>query len=119
VLALAPAAELRLLYEQGQCDNAAARLMGGSPESLPARYAVASPADLAPLGVPIEVVLGRHDKTWTPVGRAYVQAAQAAGEQQIKVTNAQASGHFEMINPATTTWPLVLDALARLLDSRL
>ncbi len=118
VLALAPAAELRLLYEQGQCDNAAARLMGGSPSSLPARYAAASPADLAPLGVPIEIVLGQHDRTWTPIGRAYVQAARAAGEQQIKVTDALASGHFEMINPATNTWELVLAALARLLGSQ-
>ena len=115
VLGLAPAPDLEYLYEQGSCDNAAAKLMGGSPEEFPERYAQGSVANRIPQTTPQIAVVGKYDETWRPVGVRYATAATEQGAP-IEVIDAPESGHFEMIDPDSTTWPLVLDAARRLLD---
>ena len=114
VLALAPADPLAKLYAEGTCDAAADGLMGGSPAMYPRRYRDGSPAEMVPLGVPQILVLGQHDDTWRPVGEAYYQVANQAADT-IELRVAQESGHFEMIAPRSTTWPMVLDAARDLL----
>ena len=115
VLALAPAATLERLHRVGICDGVVDGLMGGSPREVPERYEAASPVRLVPLGVPQRVVVGAHDETWGPHGRAYVRRAREAGEPSLTLRVAPESGHFEMIVPSTSTWPLVLGELERLL----
>lgn len=51
VLVLAGISDLREGFRQGTCDHAVYELLGGPPDSLPDRYAHASPAELLPLGV--------------------------------------------------------------------
>jgi acetyl esterase/lipase len=114
VLALAPAADLEYLHENGTCDGAATKLMGGSPEEVPERYAYGSVANRIPQSTPQIAVVGKYDETWRPVGVRYAQAASNQGAP-IEVIDAPESGHFEMIDPDSTTWPLVLDAARRLL----
>lgn len=109
VVALAPAANLAALERQGVCEDVVDGLMGGPEEDYPERYAAASPMRLTPLGVPQMVVVGAHDQAWGPSGRAYVGEARAAGDE-VELVQAPESGHFEMIVPGTSTWPLVLDA---------
>lgn len=109
VLGLAPAPDLAYLHEQKICDQVIERLLGGSPESQKERYLLASASELVPLGAPQVLVLGRYDESWTPVGERYYQAAKAAGDD-VRVVEAPDSGHFEMIDPDSTTWALVLDA---------
>jgi len=109
VLALAPAADLAYLHGHGVCQEAVHDLMGGSPEQHPERYRLASGTSRLPLPVPQYIVLGRHDTDWTPVGRRYVEAARRAGNEP-RVTEAEESGHFEMIDPESSTWPQVLQA---------
>jgi len=109
VLALAPAADLAYLYRHGTCQEAVAGLMGGSPERYPERYRLASGVARLPLPIPQHVVLGRYDFDWTPVGRRFVEAARQAGNEP-QVIEAAESGHFEMIDPDSTTWPHVLAA---------
>jgi acetyl esterase/lipase len=117
VLALAPAPDLAFLHQQNVCGSVVDKLLGGSPESHPERYAVASPMNLVPLGVPQILVLGRYDHNWAPVGRRYFDRAQAEGDD-VRLVEAPESGHFEMIDPDSTTWPLVEDALRQLLQRR-
>jgi acetyl esterase/lipase len=114
VLSLAPAPQLERLHELGVCDQVIDKLLGGSPAEVPERYRSASPAALAPLGLPQVIVLGLHDADWEPIGRAYLAAT--AGDAQVRVVEAPDSGHFEMINPQTSTWPLVLAAARSLLE---
>ncbi len=114
VVALAPASQLTWMYAQGTCEKAAGQLMGGSPEQYPQRYQNAEPGLLAPLGVRQIVVLGVHDEIWTPIGLQYMQVARAAGDVQVKQVMAQEAGHFELINPYRTTWPVVLSAVREL-----
>jgi acetyl esterase/lipase len=110
VVALAPAADLAYLHETGACDNVVDRLMGGSPVDYPDRYGLASATARLPLGIPQYVVLGEHDMDWSPVGHLYIEAARSAGDDP-NVTIAGESGHFEMIDPDSSTWPLVLKAV--------
>lgn len=53
-------------------------------------------------------------KSWGPIGRAYYDRAMAAGDTQVRLVEAPESGHFEVIVPATTTWPLVIQSLRAL-----
>lgn len=115
VLGLAPAPDLAYLHRQAACGGGVDKLLGGSPESQPERYAMGSPMNLVPLGVPQTLVLGGYDDNWTPVGRRYFDRAKAAGDD-VRLVEAPESGHFEMIDPRSTTWPLVRDALRELLE---
>jgi acetyl esterase/lipase len=114
VLGLAPAPDLEYLYEHGTCGNAAGLLMGGSPEEYPERYAYGSVANRIPQSTPQIAVVGKYDETWRPVGVRYAKAAAEQGAP-IEVIDAPESGHFEMIDPDSTTWPLVLGAARKLL----
>jgi hypothetical protein len=54
------------------------------------------------------------DRSWGPAGRAYYEAAMADGRAPVTFVDAPESGHFEMIAPWSSTWPLVIEALERL-----
>ena len=114
VLALAPAPDLEGLHASGVCGNVINRLMGGSPADHPDRYAAASPMQLTPIGVPQQLVIGALDQSWTPIGRSYIARANAAGDALVEVVEAPESGHFDLLAPDTTTWPLVIGAMRRL-----
>lgn len=114
VLGLAPAADLEGLHRAGTCGNAVDRLMGGSPSGRPERYAHGSPMGLAPLSLPVWLVVGEYDETWTPAGRAYHRRALDRGAPDARLLVAPGSGHFEMIVPTTPAGRLVLNALADL-----
>lgn len=114
VLGLAPAPDLEGLHSAGVCGNVIDKLMGGSPADQPKRYAAASPMQLAPIGAPQVLVVGAHDQSWGPIGRAYFARTQAVGDTLVKLVEAPESGHFEMIAPATSTWPIVIEALRTL-----
>ena len=115
VLALAPASELSKLHEKGVCGQVVHKLLGGSPEEFPERYSHASPSLLAPIGARQTVLVGKRDTAWGWVGRAYAKAARAAGDEQIHFLVAPEAGHFEVIDPKSSAWPLVRDAANELL----
>ena len=91
-------------------------LMGGSPADHPERYRIGSPVETVPVNVPQRLVNGGRDPFWTSIALRYVEAAKAAGAD-IRVIDAPESGHFEMIDPDSTTWPLVRDAALDLLEN--
>lgn len=113
VLALAPAPDLQFLHAEGICGDVVDALMGGAPAEHPERYRQGSVVSLVPLDVPQRIVLGEQDTSWTPVGLRYFEAARNAGDA-VKRIDAAESGHFEMIDPDSTTWPLVRRALGEL-----
>lgn len=113
ILALAPGAGLSALQHKQTCGGVVDKLVGGAPQDFPERFAAVEPERLLPLRVPQSILVGRHDDlTW--LGTAYFEAARARGEGQIRLIELPASGHFEMINPASSTWPLVRGALRSL-----
>jgi acetyl esterase/lipase len=114
VLALSPAGDLAALHAQGVCGNVIDKLMGGSPDRVPDRYRAVSPGMLAPIGVPQILIVGGQDRNWGPPGRAYHALAAAAGDTLARLVEAPGSGHFDIIAPTTTTWPLVVQSLRTL-----
>jgi hypothetical protein len=71
---------------------------------------------LAPDGVRQVLIIGKYDNAWTPSGLRYFEAAKMRGDD-IRIIEATESGHFEMIDPDSSTWPLVLEAVRELLGS--
>jgi acetyl esterase/lipase len=111
VFGLAPAPDLEGLHATGVCGNVIDKLMGGSPADRADRYAAASPMKLVPVGVPQTLIVGAKDRSWAPIGRAYYARAQAAGDSTVTLIEAPDAGHFELVAPKTTTWPLVIREL--------
>ena len=115
VLAMAPALEIEFVDRAHWCGDVVNGLMGGSPEEVPERYRDATPNAHIPLGVTHTIVTGNYDGIEL-LGKAYYYTAVAAGDKEVRLVEAPESGHFEMIDPKTSTWPLVLDALRSLFD---
>ena len=111
VFALAPAPDLEGLQAAGTCGNVIDKLMGGNPTDHADRYAAASPMKLAPIGVTQTLIVGARDQSWAPIGRSYYAHARAAGDSGITLIEAPEAGHFELIAPKTTTWPIVVREL--------
>jgi acetyl esterase/lipase len=94
--------------------GAASSLLGGFPDAVPDRYALASPIARVPLGVPVELVHGPYDGV-VPLDQSerYQAAAVAAGDQ---ATLHQVPGdHFALIDPASEAWATTLRSTATLL----
>jgi acetyl esterase/lipase len=99
------------------CDlsaGAAVDLLGGRPDEVPDRYALASPCARVPLGVPQLLVHGLDDDT-VPVelSRRHAAAARAAGDD-VELVELPAVGHMDVIDPAGPAWAAVRARLAAL-----
>lgn len=91
-------------------NGAVAELVGGTPEQVPDRYAVADPAALLPVGVPIVLIHGEDDRIVpVEISRRYAERADAAGDGVELVT--LPGGHFEAIDPAHPLWQAVVERL--------
>jgi acetyl esterase/lipase len=77
----------------------------------PDAYALASPAELLPLGVPQLLVHGEGDDT-VPVAlsRAYHAAAVEAGDP-VDLVTLPGVGHYEHLDPSSAAWRAVIDWL--------
>jgi acetyl esterase/lipase len=89
---------------QGLGAGAVDAFIGGKPDAVPERYAVASPIALLPAGVPVICVHGEADDT-VPIRQSerYVAAARAAGDPA-RLVRLPGTGHFEVIDTADPAW---------------
>jgi len=106
VIGLAAIIDL-VAYAQGdsQCQQAAVKLMGGTPEQQPLRYQWASPVNL-PLASNTLLIHGIDDSVV-----AFAQSKSAAarvGAEWLPIANA---GHFDLIHPPADAWVSVLHAI--------
>ncbi|MEO6214332.1 MAG: alpha/beta hydrolase [Vicinamibacterales bacterium] len=90
------------------------KLLGGTSESVPERYAQASPVEMLPLGVPQLLIVGNSDAIMPRASReAYAAAARNAGDT-VEIVEVP-GGHFEIIAPTSAAWPAVQQKLLELL----
>lgn len=110
-VSLAGVADLDLSWEMNLSNGATEELLGGSPNEVPERYAVASPRELLPLGVPQALIHGTED-TEVPyeISEKYHVAALAAGDKVTLVT-LPGTGHFELIDPKMPEWRNVAETV--------
>ncbi|MFC5138524.1 alpha/beta hydrolase family protein [Actinomycetospora rhizophila] len=88
--------------------------VGGLPDEVPERYALADPLAHLPLGVPVRAVHAPDDERVPfAISAAYVDAARAAGDDAVLVE--VAGGHFTLVDPAHATWPTVYGQITGLL----
>jgi acetyl esterase/lipase len=113
VVSLAGVLDLELSDRLGLGGHAAGRLLGGSPRRRRDRCALANPAALLPTGGRLIAVHGTRDDT-VPVemSRRYVARALTVGDQAELVEIADC-GHFELIDPLSAAWAVVLAAIER------
>jgi len=111
-VAQAPVADLRAAFTAGLGRGAVRDLLGGGPDDVADRYAIADPLALAPLGVPQLLVHGTRDEI-VPLSqsRAYARAAGAEAE----LVELDGADHFDVIDPAHAAWRAVLERLPALL----
>jgi acetyl esterase/lipase len=118
VVALAPVADLRRAWELKLSNTVVADLLGGSPQDLPDRYRSASPIELVPLGVAQRLLHGTNDDIVPlEISRRYVAAAKKSGDDSTLIEVAGA-GHFELIDPRSSAWPVVKEAVLELVHER-
>jgi acetyl esterase/lipase len=110
VVALAPVSDLAACYRAGLDDDAAGELLGGGPGEQPSRYAAADPARLVPLGVPVRIVHGTaDDRVPFAMSRSFAALGRAAGDS-VTLDVLAGGGHFDVIDPLSAAWPVVLAA---------
>lgn len=106
-ISLAGVLDLRRAWELRLSDDVVRDLLGGTPAQAPERFAAASPIALLPARRLVALVHGTND-TIVPatISRAYRQAATAAGDPAT-LMELPGCGHFELIDPSTTWWPVI------------
>jgi acetyl esterase/lipase len=121
VVGLAGAVDLRLTIDLGGYLHftsgapAVRALMGGSPKSVPDRYAAADPGLLLPLGVPQILVQGSEDDQIPPeLPKRWAQEATRQGDH-IDVKIIPGADHFDVVDPTSKAWPVSQAAMLRVL----
>jgi acetyl esterase/lipase len=106
VVSLAGCSSLRLCAQWNLGDGAAQNLLGGTPEEVPDRYAVADPAVLGPPTAAVILVHGTADD------RVPVEMSRAfpAG----RLVEIPGADHFDLIDPDSHAWGVVVEALGPL-----
>jgi acetyl esterase/lipase len=106
VVALAPAADLAKVDRLGLGDDAARALLGGTPEEVPRAWADADPARQR-LTRPAVIVTGELDDV-VPAGVTQAYAASRAPDEPLRTAVARQADHFDVIDPASPAYLLVL-----------
>ncbi len=114
----------RVISQAGVCDLAdgyrripegpVKSLMGGGPEELPERYAIADPMAHVPLSIPVLLVHGTADETVSvELSRQYESAERAAGGTvELVEIEGEAGRHRAHIDPRGEAWAAVTSRLA-------
>jgi acetyl esterase/lipase len=111
VVALAPVADLHRAYVDDLDDGAVRALLGGGPQEVPERYALADPAQLLQRrGVDVVVVHGTADE--------HVPIDHSRGLVGVHLVELPGVEHFALIDPRSGAWPHVLAAIGRSGDAQ-
>jgi acetyl esterase/lipase len=104
VVALAAVSDLKRAWSLKLSDGIVTQYLGGSPDEVPDRYASSSPMQLLPMKVPQRVLHGTKDNVVPfELSREFALASRNATLVPI-----EGAGHFELIDPRSSAWPIVL-----------
>ncbi len=115
-VSLAGCVDLDYVAQLNLSNGAAIELLGGEPQDVPERYAVASPAALLPLGTPQVLIHGtRDDRVPFNVSQVYAHTANEAGDD-ITLIELPGADHFVVIDPTSESWAITLKEIQHLFD---
>ncbi len=106
ILALAPAADLRLADRLQLGDGAVRRFLGTAPDERPD----IDPMQLPAPGVAVTIVQGSADEV-VPLAVAVSYCAAFPKTRLVQLAN---TGHFALIDPRSSAWPTVVEEVRRL-----
>jgi acetyl esterase/lipase len=114
-VSLAGVADLCTAWDLALSEQVVETFLGGSPYTVPERYATASPFELLPLGVPQVLVHGTiDDDVPYSISLRYTEAARTRGDDA-RLATLEGMDHFALVDPHSPAWPTVLDAVRSLL----
>jgi acetyl esterase/lipase len=117
-VSLAGIVDMRAFAEYGRqpCGERHIRVMGGTPDRQPARYAAVSPAELLPLGIPQVLIWGAED-TVVPESlfQDYERRARAAADT-VEIISLAGESHHDLCMPRGEGWSRIVAAIRRLLN---
>ena len=110
---LAPVTDLAQAHALGVGGQAVARLLGGTPDGVPERYQLASPAARLPIGVRQVLVHGTDDAAVPlSLSRGYADAGAAAGDD-VELVTVPGEGHMACLDTQSMAWRTAAEAIAR------
>ncbi|MGA1598623.1 MAG: alpha/beta hydrolase family protein [bacterium] len=121
VLSLAGVEDLAEGVRRDICFGACAQLVGGPPEEVPERYSQASPLELMPIRIPHSHLVGEEDPivpadyVATCVERSRNLPLPEGSLPNIRLETVPNAGHFEVVAPHSSTWPLIREMLLELM----
>jgi acetyl esterase/lipase len=96
---MAPVADLVPAHSLAVGRNSVDEFLGGSPQSVRARFETASPRFLLPLGVRQLILHGTEDQALpVSLSQAYAQAAREAGDE-VTFVELAGGGHMDFLDP--------------------
>jgi len=104
VVSQAGVLDLELAWEWRLSNGVVRRLLGGTPEQQPDRYAAASPAARLPIGVPVLLTHGGRDDIVPP---AMSEAFQRATDCDLVLLPDE--DHFGHLDPGNPLWKAVVE----------
>ncbi len=106
--------DLERCHALGLSDDAAGNFLGGSPETVPDRYAASSPIRLLPSPVTHLLIHGTWDEN-VPIelSEGYQAAATRAGGTSALMALPRAD-HFDVVDPESAAWAPIEQAIVRL-----
>ena len=115
-ISLAGVVDLQMAWKLHLSNDAVVELLGGTVDTVPERYAVASPAAILPLGVAQVLIHGTNDDNVPiEVSQAYVKAAQSVNDP-ITYIELKGVDHFDVIDPNSAAWATTIKELQKLVN---
>jgi acetyl esterase/lipase len=109
VVSQAGVLDLERAWEWRLSKGVVRRLLGGTPEQQPDRYAATSPAARLPLGVPALLTHGGEDDIVPPaMSEGFHAAARAAGDE-CELVMLPGEDHFGHLDVANPLWKAVVE----------
>ena len=97
----------------GPCGGRQIRVMGGPPSEHPDRYALVSPAERLPLGVPQVLIWGERDGVAPhALFTAYESKAKSAGDTVTSVT-VPGAGHHDLMSSESPGYKVLIEQLRK------
>jgi acetyl esterase/lipase len=111
VISLAGVVDVQRAWDLHLSNNAVAELLGGPPQQVPEHYQEADPMRLAIPNAEQILVHGVVDDV-VPVefSRTYYEHKKQRGEN-VHLVEIEKAGHFEMIDPRSTAWAKIEEAI--------